>query len=80
MSMRRKDFTPKQESDSRNRRSTMKSHSFEYITRNPTNIEEAELRDCISNLVDSGILINKKTKKDLDSLFVNKGTSTDITP
>ena len=50
---------------------------IEYITKNPTNFKEVELRDSISKLVDSGILINKKTKQDLDSLFVNEGTSTD---
>ena len=53
---------------------------IEHITRNPTNFKEVELRDNISKLVDSGILINKKTKQDLDSLFVNEGTSTDNTP
>ena len=58
---------------------------IEYITRNPTNFKEVELRDSISKLVDSGVLINKKTKQDLDSLFINEGTSTentlpDITP
>ena len=31
---------------------------IDYITRNPTNIKEVELRDSISKLV-SGILINK---------------------
>ena len=51
---------------------------IQYITRNPTNFEEAELRDSISKL-DSGILINKKTKQDLDSLFVNEWSSTDNT-
>ena len=53
---------------------------IEYITKNPTNFKEVELRDSISKLVDSGILINKKTKQDLDSLFVNEGTSTNNTP
>ena len=53
---------------------------IEYITRNPTNFKEVELRDSISKLVDSGILINKRTKQDLDSLFVNEGTSTDNKP
>ena len=52
---------------------------IEYITKNPTNFKEVELRDSISKLVDSGILINKKTKQDLDSLFVNEGTSTNNT-
>ena len=52
---------------------------IEHITRNPTNFKEVELRDSISKLVDSGILINKKTKQDLDSLFVNEGTSIDNT-
>ena len=42
---------------------------IEHITRNPTNFEEVELRDSFSKLVDSGILINKKTKQDLDSFF-----------
>ena len=42
----------------------------EYITRNLTNFE-AELRNCISELVDSRILINRKTEQDLDSLFIN---------
>ena len=45
MSMKRKAFTPKKESEGRkwtdSRRSTMKSHSFEYATRNSTNFEEA---------------------------------------
>ena len=50
---------------------------IEHITRNPTNFKEVELMDSISKLVDNGILINKKTKEDLDSLFVNEGTSTD---
>ena len=31
---------------------------IDYVTRNPTNIKEVELRDSISKLV-SGILINK---------------------
>ena len=53
---------------------------IEYITRNPTNFKEVELRDSIPKLVDSGILINKKSKQDLDSLFINEGTSTDNTP
>ena len=53
---------------------------IEYITRNLTNFKEVELRNSISKLVDSGILINKKTKQDLDSLFINEGTSTDNTP
>ena len=53
---------------------------IEHITRNPTNFKEVELRDNISKLVDSGILINKKTKQDLDSLFVNEEISTDNTP
>ena len=39
-----------------------------------------QLMDSISKLDDSGILINKKTKQDLDSLFVNEGTSTENTP
>ena len=52
---------------------------IEYITKNPTNFKEVELRDSISKLVDSGIIINKKTKQDLDSLFVNEGTSTNNT-
>ena len=52
---------------------------IEHITRNPTNFKEVELRDSISKLVDSGILINKKTKQDLDSFFVNEGTSIDNT-
>ena len=52
----------------------------EHITRNRTNFKEVELRDSISKLVDSEILINKKSKQDLDSLFVNEGTSTDNTP
>ena len=43
----------------------------EHITRNLTNFKEVELRDSISKLVDSGILVHKKTKQDLDSLFVN---------
>ena len=47
--------------------------------KNPTNFKEVELRDSISKLVDSGILINKKTKQDLDSLFINEGTSIDNT-
>ena len=51
----------------------------EHITRNPTNFKEVELRDSISKLVDSGILINKKTKQGLDSFFVNEGTSIDNT-
>ena len=42
---------------------------IEYITRNPTNFKEVKLRDSISKLVDSGILINKKTKQDLESFF-----------
>ena len=52
---------------------------IEHITRYPTNFKEVELRDSISKLVHSGILINKKTKQDLDSLFVNEGTNTDKT-
>ena len=40
---------------------------IDHITRNRTNFKEVELRDSISKLVDSGILINKKTKLDLDS-------------
>ena len=52
---------------------------IEHITRNPTNFKEVELRDSISKLVDSGILINKKTKQDLDSFSVNEGTSIDNT-
>ena len=52
----------------------------EHIARNRTNFKEVEIRDSISKLVDSEILINKKTKQDLDSLFVNEGTSTDNTP
>ena len=52
---------------------------IEHITRNPTNFKEVELRDSISKLVDSGILINKKTKQGLDSFFVNEGTSIDNT-
>ena len=51
------------------------SSIIQYITGNPTNIKEVELRDSISKFVDSGIVINKKTKQDLDSLFVNEGTS-----
>lgn len=35
------------------------------------------LRDSISTLVDCRILINKKTKEDLDLLFVNEYSSTD---
>ena len=42
---------------------------IEYITRNPTNFKEVKLRDSISKLVDNGILINKKTKQDLESFF-----------
>ena len=38
---------------------------IEYITRNPTNFKEAELRDSISKLVDSGILITKRLSKNL---------------
>ena len=53
---------------------------IEYITRNPANFKEVELRDSILKPVDSGILINKKTKQDLDSVFVNEGTSTNNTP
>ena len=53
---------------------------IEYIARNPTNFKEVELRDSISKLVDSGILINKKTKQDLDSLFINEGNSTEYSP
>ena len=53
---------------------------IECIKRNPTNFKEVELRDSISELVDSGILINKKTKQDLDSLFINEGASTDNAP
>ena len=83
MNMKRKAFTPKKESEGRkrtdSRRSTMKSHSSEYATRNPTNFEEAELRDSISKLVDSGILVSKKTKQNLDFLCINEGTSTDNT-
>ena len=52
---------------------------IEHITRHPTNFKEVELRDSISKLVHSGILINKKTKQDLESLFVNEGTNTDKT-
>ena len=52
---------------------------IEYITRNLTNFKEVDLRDSISKLADSVILINKKPKQDLDSLFVNEGTSTDNT-
>ena len=52
----------------------------EHITRNPTNFKEVELRDSIAKLVDSGILINNKTKQDLGILFVNEGASTDNTP
>lgn len=52
----------------------------EYITRNLTNFEEAELRNCISELVDSRILINKKTEQGLDSLFINEGANTGNTP
>ena len=52
----------------------------EHITRNPTNFKEVELRDSIAKLVDSGILINNKTKQDLAILFVNEGASTDNTP
>ena len=44
------------------------------------NFKEVEWRDSISKLFDSGILINKKAKQDLDFLFVNEGTSTDNTP
>ena len=51
---------------------------IEHITRNLTNFKEAELRDSISKLVDSGILI-KKIKQDIDSFFVNEGTSIDNT-
>ena len=47
---------------------------IEHIARNQENFKEVELRDILSKLVDSGILINKKTKQDLDS-FVNEGTS-----
>ena len=49
---------------------------IEHITRYSTNFKEVELRDSISKLVHSGILINKKTKQDLHSLFVNEGTNT----
>ena len=52
---------------------------IEHITRYPTNFKEVELTDSISKLVHSGILINKKTKQDLDSLFVNEETNTDKT-
>ena len=52
---------------------------IEQITRNSTNFKEVESRDSISKLADSGILINNKTKQDLDSLFVNEGTSIDNT-
>ena len=52
----------------------------EHITRNLTYFKEVELRDSTSELVDSGILVHKKTKQDLDSLFVNDGTSADNTP
>lgn len=43
----------------------------EYVTRNLANIKGIECRDSISTPADWGILINKKTKQDLDSLFVN---------
>ena len=43
--------------------------TIENITRNPANFKEVELRDSISKLVDSGILINKTTKQDLDSFL-----------
>ena len=36
--------------------------------------------DSILELVDSGILINKETKQDLVSLFLNEGTLTDNAP
>ena len=52
---------------------------IEHITRNPANFTEVELKDNVSKLFDSGILINKKSKPDLDSLFVNEGASTDNT-
>ena len=53
---------------------------IDYITRNLASFKEVELMDSILELVDSGILINKKTKQDLDSLFLNEGTLTDNTP
>ena len=53
---------------------------IEYITRNPTHFEEAELRDSISKLSNGRILINKKSKQDLNSRFVNEGASTDNAP
>ena len=52
---------------------------IEHITRSPANFTEVELKDNVSKLFDSGILINKKTEQDLDSLFVNEGASTDNT-
>ena len=53
---------------------------IEHIVRSPANFTEVELKDNVSKLFDSGILINKKTEQDLDSLFVNEGASTDNTP
>ena len=51
----------------------------EHITRNPTNFKKVVLRDSISKLVDGAVLINKKTKQDRGSIFINEGTSTDNT-
>ena len=53
---------------------------IENITESLINFEEAELGDSISKLFGSRVLINKKTKQGLDSLFVNEGTSAGNTP